>query len=156
MEKINFKNKGEPGAIPANADNLNLMQNNVENSFKSNKTTSDKDTYSCNYINGIIESGSNSNGNWIKFSDGTMICYGTGKGKNDTTNIVTFAVPFINNEYKVSSFIVSTDEHYIRTVQIKEKTAATMEIYLQWFQMGTTSAGLGADTFDYIAIGRWK
>lgn len=45
MEKINFKNKGEPGAIPANADNLNLMQNNIENSFKSNKTTSDKDTY---------------------------------------------------------------------------------------------------------------
>lgn len=44
MEKINFKNKGEPGAIPANADNLNLMQNNVENEFNniSDYSTSEK------------------------------------------------------------------------------------------------------------------
>lgn len=55
MEKINFKNKGETGAIPINADNLNLMQNNVENSFKSSKTTSDTDTYNCNYINSLDE-----------------------------------------------------------------------------------------------------
>lgn len=41
---------------------------------KTTKTTSDTETYSCNYINGIIESGSNANGNWIKFVDGTMIC----------------------------------------------------------------------------------
>lgn len=73
MEKINFKNKGETGAIPFNANNFNLMQDNVENSFKSSRTTSDKDTYNCNYINGIIESESNSNGNWIKFADGTLI-----------------------------------------------------------------------------------
>lgn len=53
MEKINFKNKGETGAIPINANNLNLMQDNVENSFKSSKTTSDTDTYNCNYINQI-------------------------------------------------------------------------------------------------------
>lgn len=51
MEKINFKNKRETGAIPINANNLNLMQDNVENSFKSSMTTSDKDTYNCNYIN---------------------------------------------------------------------------------------------------------
>lgn len=37
MEKINFKNKGEVGAIPANANNLNLMQNNVENAINENK-----------------------------------------------------------------------------------------------------------------------
>lgn len=73
MEKINFKNKGETGAIPINANNLNLMQDNVENSFKTSKTTSNKDTYSCNYINGIIESGNNDNGNWIKYVDGTMM-----------------------------------------------------------------------------------
>ena len=41
---------------------------------KTTKTTSDTETYSCNYVNGIAESGSNENGNWIKFVDGTMIC----------------------------------------------------------------------------------
>lgn len=38
------------------------------------KSNSTNDTYSCNYINGIIENGSNSNGSWTKFADGTMIC----------------------------------------------------------------------------------
>ena len=33
MEKIDFKNKGEVGAIPINAENLNLMQNNTENAI---------------------------------------------------------------------------------------------------------------------------
>ena len=62
-------------------------------------STSTTDTYTCNYINGIdenvgnltqlnttnknnlvsainsvVESGSNENGNWIKYADGTMIC----------------------------------------------------------------------------------
>ena len=44
---------------------------------KTTKTTSDTETYSCNYVNGIVESGSNENGNWIKFVDGTMICTAT-------------------------------------------------------------------------------
>lgn len=37
MEKINFKSKGEPGTIPINADNLNLMQDNTENAINENK-----------------------------------------------------------------------------------------------------------------------
>ena len=36
-------------------------------------STSTTDTYSCNYINSIIESGSNENGNWVKLADGTMV-----------------------------------------------------------------------------------
>lgn len=44
MEKLNFKNKGETGAIPINADNLNLMQTNIENEFNniSDYSTSEK------------------------------------------------------------------------------------------------------------------
>ena len=38
-------------------------------------TTGDHITYSANYINGIIDSGSNSKCNYIKYADGTMICY---------------------------------------------------------------------------------
>lgn len=37
MERINFRNKGETGAIPINADNLNLMQDNTENAINENK-----------------------------------------------------------------------------------------------------------------------
>lgn len=33
------------------------------------------DTYSCNYINNIVETGSNANGTYVKYSDGRMECY---------------------------------------------------------------------------------
>lgn len=39
------------------------------------QTESDTNVYSCNYVNNIIESGSNDNGKWIKYVDGTMITY---------------------------------------------------------------------------------
>ena len=53
----------------------NYVNNEVDKLLPENsKTTGTTNTYSCDYINGIIESGSNDNGNWIKFSDGTMIC----------------------------------------------------------------------------------
>lgn len=50
MEKISFNN----GRVPAlNATNLNKLQDNIEDSIKSQKTLSDTDTYSCNYINSM-------------------------------------------------------------------------------------------------------
>lgn len=48
MEKINFVNNSTPAL---NSTNLNKLQDNIEDSIKSQKTLSDTDTYSCNYIN---------------------------------------------------------------------------------------------------------
>ena len=59
MEKINFVNNTTPAL---NATNLNKLQDNVEDAIseleteqntkiKTTQTTSDTDTYSCNYIN---------------------------------------------------------------------------------------------------------
>ena len=53
----------------------NYVNNEVDKLLPENsKTTGTTNTYSCDYINGIVESGSNEKGNWIKFVDGTMIC----------------------------------------------------------------------------------
>ena len=55
-----------------------LVAEKITNNISNAKTTGSTNTYSCDYINNtinsIIESGSNANGNWIKFVDGTMIC----------------------------------------------------------------------------------
>lgn len=56
MEKIIFQDYPST-ETPLNAENLNQVQTNIENA-----------------INGIVESGSNENGEWIKWADGTMIC----------------------------------------------------------------------------------
>lgn len=77
MEKIDFRNNQQPAL---NETNLNKLQDNVEDAIseseetqnakvKTEKTNSDTDTYSCNYINNkingeiIYSNSSGSNGN---------------------------------------------------------------------------------------------
>lgn len=81
MQKITFENLPSTNT-PLNASNLNTLQDNVEtaiNATISNTAgTSQTVGYSQEYINnnvGVVESGSNNNGKWIKYSDGTMICW---------------------------------------------------------------------------------
>ena len=70
--------------VNAQVDDLNTTIIGVDN-IASNKpdaigtyAENPMDTYNCVYINdainSIIESGSNANGNWIKYRDGTMLC----------------------------------------------------------------------------------
>ena len=82
------------GATPLSANNLNAMQDGIYED-----------------INSVVESGSNENGQYIKFADGTMICCGRkiestttwtqwGYAINwDATNPVTFPQSFLNVYY---------------------------------------------------------
>lgn len=137
MEKIIFKDFPDM-TTPLNADNLNQLQTNVENALGS-----------------IVESGSNSNGYWIKYSDGTMICTGTGSGTNGGSTTKTFAQTFINIPTVIGLPTQSPDNYFIGlTVRnIKNSTAVFTVFYVQF---GTNSWGLGSNTFNYVAIGRWK
>lgn len=64
--------------LVAITSDVSLVAEKITNNISNTKTTGTTNTYSCDYINNtinsIIESGSNANGNWIKFVDGTMIC----------------------------------------------------------------------------------
>jgi len=67
------------GETPLSAQNLKKMETNTQKALndlnQEEYTEDDGKGYSATYINGvsIVETGSNSNGNWIKFGDGTMI-----------------------------------------------------------------------------------
>lgn len=144
MEKINFVN----GTAPAlNATNLNQMQDNIENA-----------------VNGIIESGSNSNGEYIKFADGTMICTKKVTGKASITSkwgelydtgdtpldLGDWAIPFLSfprisiqfigaNGQWVESFPVTPSKTSAGKITIASATSKTVNCY-----------------YDIIAIGKWK
>lgn len=83
MNKIEFKNLPDT-TTPLNAENLNLLQDNVEDAIptldsavSTSSTNGVENQAITNYVNtkGIYESGSNANGSYIKYDDGTMICY---------------------------------------------------------------------------------
>lgn len=55
MTKITFEDLPSTNT-PLSASNLNTMQDNIENSFKTTQTNSDTDTYCCNYVNNLVNS----------------------------------------------------------------------------------------------------
>lgn len=117
-----------------------------------------------NNIN-IIESGTNSNGNWIKYADGTLIQYGkitksvSIKSKSSLTqwyykdgNIVYMPQTFINTDY------------YANIIPINGQLV-TLHVYsITEYEVGRFLFNLSANaeyTFDsfpfkWFAIGRWK
>lgn len=127
-------------SVPAiNASNLNKIEQGIyDNAF---------------------ESGSNANGSYIKFNDGTMICYGSKDINNVsftqfTTSInysniqtITFPQLFINNpstsigcrssNMAWSSNVISSTSNF--TFYILQSTDVTRTIHCEW-----------------QAIGRWK
>lgn len=63
---------------PINTTNLNKIENGIAANDTaignlSNLNTSSKDNL-VTAINSVVENGTNNNGSWIKFADGTMIC----------------------------------------------------------------------------------
>lgn len=130
---------------------------------KTTKTTSDTDTYSCNYVNNIANSQNivESGDGYIKYSDGTMICYGNYSG---TTKLADYF-----------NWCKRTEENISVTFKKEFLSAPTVIItplYLSYVfsimlnQIKTTGFGFtglkpnGAiDTsvnINYIALGKWK
>lgn len=113
----------------------------------------------------VVESGSNSNGNWIKFSDGTMICFGynsyswksfESKGSIYISNELTFELPQEFKQISLNDFGV-----------IVAQTISSGGIYWctnSYFKSGTSAginfakatSGNSDIYFRYLAIGRWK
>lgn len=113
--------------------------------------------------NGGIESGSNANGYWVKYPDGTLICHGAivqasvpftiASGslfRNASTDIaITFATPFIATPEVTLNFAQST---VITVINPYNLGTATMNA----IGYSTASITVTPMTVRYIAIGRWK
>lgn len=177
MAKINYVNKVPLSTNPSVAD-INKIKADDMNEIKrvvnenddnvgdlSQLPTPNKDNI-VNAIKGIMTNGSNSNGEYIKFYDGTLVCFMT---INETVDITiswgsvyigkitktyTFPLAFttaprvfrdlkgLNNS---SVYEVDYDSPVITNTTIKNFGAAR----------GTSSEGVKVK-IDVVAIGRWK
>ena len=115
-------------------------------------------------INSIVESGSNANGTYIKYADGTMICTKkvTGQAKITATwgnlydtgdnplDLGDWAIPFIDvpivsisfygaNGQWVEGFQTSTTKEKVGKISIASATSKTANAY-----------------YNIIGIGRWR
>ncbi|MGM9881560.1 MAG: hypothetical protein ACI31S_01810 [Bacilli bacterium] len=136
-------------------DNLILKSENVEYNGETLK----------NYLDKVIESGSNDNGNWIKWADGTMICYlirdysVDENFENDGSMFLkdfdgwTFPKPFISTPFVQ---VTNRSENSTRRTwsycsgQISNTNVEKIGIMTYW------NASLAGGFFYLLAIGKWK
>lgn len=112
----------------------------------------------------VVESGSSNSGRYVRYSDGTQICYGgkwfgtvtmtnqittvysnTGVGLNGI--LLTFAANFVHAPYCIAN---STGSGYMVAHCSGSTTSST--VIRIWVPYATTADGIEA---QYIAIGRW-
>lgn len=139
-------------------DPINNIGSEVVDSLDGNETNK---APSVRAVNGIIESGSNDNGSWIKFADGTLIQYGS-KNCTATTsssggfthyysqNTFTLPIEFKNTEYKIFPNINSENVTLINLVYGSVKTTSTYGLNF------ISSSNNDTRTIQWFAIGRWK
>lgn len=121
-------------------------------------STSEDDAYACSYINGIIESGSNANGYYTKYADGTLICrYYVGpiatNANSGTTTAVTFPYEFINTDWQIQLTMTNGQtfwSYVFANAKDKTKTGFNLDTY------NNSNGNNSGQYFDYIVIGRWK
>lgn len=115
-------------------------------------------------VEGIVESGSNDNGSWVKFADGTMICGGqisqtltratqrSGCGGYRTSGVtVNFPTAFIETPQLSLLDTSSTDF----SLNCRSSSVNTSYFNVFWYAINSNSSQLNYKA-DYIAIGKWK
>lgn len=149
----------------ANRENIRNLKDIIPK-VNITQTENDKDTYSCNYINSIVESGSNFKGDYIKFSDGTMICLMTKGytfdcsrswgsmyyGKNE--DVIEFPQEFITIPRTYTNLITTTGSSCWEINY--SKPIITTSTYQNYAIARPTSSSSVETVFYIFAIGRWK
>ena len=109
----------------------------------------------------LIESGSNENGHYIKFSDGTLIQHTTFKVEpNNQSYDIYFPTPFIDNNYVITPMHMY--EHTIGVIStFSDRRNNMIRIHNTFFNTTNKEWIYGenwayAQTIGVIAIGKWK
>lgn len=132
--------------------------------IQENDTATTENVYSASAVDNklaqIIQSGSNANGSYIKYSDGTMICYGL-TSLNEVsvsdyysfckrTNSLTITFPMEFDE--VPNVTITNQGFGIFSYTINNITANNFSYYAFTYPSGSNISG----SLQYVAIGKWK
>lgn len=102
----------------------------------------------------VVESGSNENGSYVKYSDGTMICRKNGidATANSQSIDIPTPYPFIDNTYTVIAVNAFANSGNI----IWNSGALTNNVIRLYPRKSDGNAIDMVERCNYVAIGRWK
>ena len=149
---------------PINTTNLNKIENGIAANDTaignlSNLTTPSKDNL-VGAINSVVGNGTNNNGSWIKFADGTMICYGS--FELVLNNFVAWGSLY-SQDYENPHNFPQTFASINTCLVENSGNAAAFISRVAYNTNGITklspvrpTTSTATYTFSYIAIGKWK
>lgn len=103
---------------------------------------------------GIIESGSNSNGSYIKYSDGTMICWiqtGLISSANNSRYDVPYPANFGGGQLKAAAGSEDQGSSWARFYNVGSVSTASDAVFYAYLGVASISYPV-----KYIVIGRWR
>jgi hypothetical protein len=100
----------------------------------------------------VVESGSNADGEWTRWADGTQIISNGFATSASATATWTYPVSFISGTYRLNSMVQAGGSAFIATTQSK----ALASIGVNCWEGISTTLERRANTLDITAIGRWK
>lgn len=105
----------------------------------------------------VIESGSNANGSYVKFADGTAICRKSVAWVGTETYRPTTTLPItITSATHMCQFIISSSETSFLVFSVDHLTSSTIYYWVQEVaSTGTVTKRSGAVTVKILVIGRW-
>lgn len=130
-----------------------------------NKVTASDMNEIKNVVNGMIESGSNNNGSWIKYSDGTLIQYGNVTKSINVKNKSSVSGWYYDDGYAINFPINFSDTNYFAEVKSATGALITLNIYsitnhqksICEFNLSSNIEYNNSDyKFRWFAVGRWK
>ena len=111
-----------------------------------------------------ITSGSNDNGNWIKYADGTMICYINKLMSDFTYNNLTIVYSadctFPANFIEIPCVIATAHAPVSYDVTVKASSIEKSSVNVKYYAFNPTSKAYESDctngSINIVAIGKWK
>jgi hypothetical protein len=104
----------------------------------------------------IVESGSNSDGEWTRWSDGTQILTGIGSGTSSGTSGSDLPLSFITNDYFITGHFLGSGTLNPIIIKFENVTATGFDAGLLTTGDTTYSPTYSTAIFAWSATGRWK
>ena len=99
----------------------------------------------------IIQRGSNANGEFVRYADGTLICHRQFTTAFNNADSITFPSAFINTTYSVAYNCNMNSSQQINTSASSKLTTGITSVRI----LDQSFTGANATGLEYTAIGRW-
>lgn len=109
-----------------------------------------------NVIGSPVERVNSSGSNYVRYVNGTQICWGVTSGGDQwgDTNI-TFPAAFVDSNYGFTSTAIDSNGGSVATAnRIVQTTSSTIKVKQVW--LSTSENNYHTGFFRWVAIGRWK